>query len=157
VENVMASMPPQALRLTFAYQGSHIRLAGGERVSMIVPAPATAPPEAGQTGYWFTVQDAAGRVIYHRPLHSPIRVDVEAFSPDRQPTIGRVPLSEREGSFTVLVPDIANAHTFALHGPLEPGRPDEPASELLRVSIDVLRRTKPPSADGANAAQGKGR
>ena len=57
----------------------------------------------------------------------------------------------------MLVPDIANAHTFALHGPLDPGRPDEAAGELLRISIDVLRRTKPPSADGANPTQGKGR
>lgn len=142
----MASNPPQALRVTFGYQGTQIRVIGTERVAMVAPAATAAPPETGQTGYWFTILDSAGRVIYHRPLHSPIRVDVEAFSPDARQSITRVPVptTEREGRFTVLVPELADAQTFELHGPADPDRPDEPARELLRVGVDTLRRTKPP-------------
>lgn len=140
----MASNPPQALRVTFGYQGGQIRIIGTERVAMIAPAPVTAPPESGQTGYWFAVLDASGRVIYHRPLNNPIRIDVEAFSPDVRQSMTRVPVTEREGRFTVVVPDVADAHTLELHGPADPDRPDEPARELLRVGVDTLRRTKPP-------------
>ena len=140
----MASNPPHALRLTFAYQGAQIRLIGSERVAMIVPAPSTALPETGQTGWWFGVRDGTGRVIYHRPLHSPINVDVEAFSPDPRQSIARVPVAEREGQFTVLIPDVADAQTFELQGPVDPARPDEPARELLRLDVDAVRRMKPP-------------
>jgi hypothetical protein len=140
----MASNPPQALRLTFAYQGAQIRLIGSERVAMIVPAPSTPPPEPGQTGYWFGVRDASGRLIYHRPLHNPIKIDVEAFSPDRRQSIARVPIAEREGRFTLLMPDVADARSFELHGPADPERSDAPAGELLRLDVDALRRMKPP-------------
>ena len=145
----MASNPSHALRLTFAYRGAQIRLAGSERIAMIVPAPLAAPPQATQTGYWFGVLDAAGALIYHRPLHNPIRIDVETFSSDRP--IARVPVAEREGEFTVLIPDVADAHTFALHGPPDPERPDEPARELLRLDVDALRRAKPPQGGGGTA------
>ena len=150
----MASTPPHALRLTFAYRGAQIRLIGSERVAMIAPAPAGAPPQAGDTGYWVGVLDAAGRLIYHRPLHQPIRVDVETFSPDPQRSIARTPIAEREGQFTVLIPDVANARTFRLHGPADPERPDAPAQELLQLDVDALRRAKPPP--GAAGAPRRG-
>lgn len=150
----MASNPPHALRLTFAYQGAQIRLIGSERVAMIVPAPAGAPPEAGQSGYWFGVVDAAGRVIYHRPLHGAIRIDVESFSTDPQRSIARVPIAEREGQFTLLIPDVADAQTFQLHGPADPERPDEPAQELLRLDVDALRRAKPPQGGAGTPTRG---
>lgn len=150
----MATNPAQALRLTFAYRGAQIRLAGSERVAMIAPAPVGAPPESGQTGYWFGVLDAAGRLIYHRPLHQPIRVDVESFSPDPQRSIARVPIAEREGQFTVLIPDLADAQSFQLHGPADPERPDEPAHELLRLDVDALRKAKPPRGAAGTPQRG---
>jgi hypothetical protein len=138
----MASHPPHALRLTFAYRGAQINLIASERVAMVVPAPATAPPTGGETGYWFGVRDAAGRIVYHRPLVSPLRTDVETFSPDRP--IARMPIATREGRFTVLIPDQADARTFELHGPADPQRPDEPAQQLLRFDVDALRKWQPP-------------
>jgi len=150
----MAPNPPHALRLTFAYRGTQVTLAGSERIAMVVPAPIDAPPEPGQTGYWFALLDAQGRVIYHRPLHRPIKVDIEAFSPGGDPSITRVPLAGREGRFTVLVPDVANAQTFQLQGPPDPEHPDEPAGELLRLDVDALRRAKPPQGPGGTPPQG---
>lgn len=146
----MASDPPYALRLTFAYQGAQIRLARSERVAMIVPAPIGAPPQSGQSGYWLDVLDGSGRVVYHRTLHSPIRIDVEAFSPDRGgPSITRAPIASREGEFTVLIPDTPDAQTFRINGPADPERPDEPAGELLRLDVDALRRRAPPAPGAA--------
>ena len=147
----MASNPPQALRLTLAYQGGQVTVVGSERVAMIVPATIAEQPAAGQTGYWFAVIDDAGRVLYHRPLHQPIRIDVEAFAPDPQQSIARVATATRDGWFTVLIPDIPEAHAFELHGPVAPERPDEPARPLLRMGIDALRRMKPPANTGGPA------
>ena len=137
--------PPQTLRITFAHRDGQISLEGVERVAMIPPASIGDPPQRGQTGYWLEVRDASGRVLHHRALHDPVRRDVEAFSPDAGPSISRVPLREPAGRFTVLVPDLPDAQTFALNGPAHPDRPDEPAQELLRIAVDALRRAKPPS------------
>jgi hypothetical protein len=107
---------------------------------MVTPPVVTPIPKQGQSGYWIQVTDASGRIVYHRPLHSPIAVDTEAFSADRQQSIARVPLARREGQFTVLVPDLAEAATFALHGPIDPELPSAPAQELLCLDVGAIRK-----------------
>ena len=147
------SLPPQrpspthALRLTFEYRGNDIRLTESRRVEMVTPSVVTPVPTQGQSGYWIQVTDASGRVVYHRPLHSPIAIGAEVFSPDRKQSIARVPLARREGQFTVLVPDLPEAATFALHGPIDPALPSEPAQELLRLDADAIRKpsVQPPT------------
>src|SRR5204862_6590081 len=116
-----------------------------ERIAMIVPAVTTAQPQADQTGYWIEVHDDAGRVVYHQPLHQPIAIDAEAFSPDRTQSITRVPTPTRAGQFTVLIPDVPGARTFELHGPADPARPELVAGTLLRADIDALRKLRPPA------------
>lgn len=142
----MASNPPQALRLTFTYEGTQIRIAGSERIAMIVPASISTAPERGQSGYWFEIRDDAGRIVYHRPLHQPLAVDAEVFSPDPRQSIARVASARREGQFTILIPDTQDARTFELYGPADPARPGLAATTLLRTDVDTLRRMKPPSA-----------
>ena len=137
----MAPNPAYALRLTFAWRGTQISVVGSERVAMIVPASIGEPPDVATTGYAFALLDTQGRVIYRRPLHNPIRIDTEAFSPGRDRPIERVPLAAREGRFTVLVPDLPDAERFRLSGPPDPARPDAPARELLRLDVDSLRRS----------------
>lgn len=140
----MASNPPQALRVTLVYDGAQVTVAGAERVAMIAPASAAAPPQRDQSGYWLEVHDAGGRLVYYRPLHQPIRIDIEAFSPDARPSITRVPVDTLTGSFTVLLPDTPDARTLELHGPADPRQPTLAAATLLRTDVDRLRRMKPP-------------
>ncbi len=104
--------PTLALRLTFAYRGNDIRLIDSRRVEAIAPPAVTPLPQPGHTGYWFQVTDSAGRVIYHRVLHSPVAVDVEAFSPDGRQTITRVPIADPQGQFSVLMPDDSGGREF---------------------------------------------
>ena len=131
---------PHALRLTFAYRGTQISLVQSERVAMIVPASLGASAESASSGYSFALLDANGRVIYLRPLHRPIRTDIEAYAPGQGRAIERATLAQQEGRFTVLVPDLGDAHAFQLSGPVDPYRPDEPARELLRLDMDGLRK-----------------
>jgi len=153
----MPSNPPHALRLTFVWRGTQISVASAERVAMIVPASMPEPPDAATTGYSFALLDATGRVIYRRPLHNPIRIDTEAFGPGEDRPIERVPLTASEGQFTVLVPDLDDAHAFQLSGPADPARPDEPARELLRLDVDALRRSsKSPGTPGRTGRGSKG-
>ena len=151
---MMPDDSPHALRLTFAWRGSQISPVGSERVAMIVPASVPEPDAPATTGYSFALLDANGRVLYRRPLHGPIRIDAEAYSPGRGRPIERVPLASTEGQFTLLVPDLADARAFRLSGPADPRRPDDAATELLRVDVDALRKasaatgTVPPRTRG---------
>jgi hypothetical protein len=116
-----------------------------------VPQAASTPPARDATGYWAEIADGAGRIVWHRSLSQPIVVDIEVFAQDRKQTITRVPVPRIEGSFTVLVPDVPGGAELSLHGPRDPRTLDAPASELLRVPLDALRRSAtspPPDATG---------
>jgi hypothetical protein len=143
-----APPPAYALRLTFDYQGTALRLADSRRVEMRVPPVVAPAPKPGQSGYWIQVTDAAGRIVYHRSLHNPIAVDIESYTPDRSQTITRVPLPAIEGQFTALIPDLPAAQAFALHGPPDPRSPSTPAQELLRLDVDALRKFRPKPRGG---------
>ncbi len=148
--------PSHTLRVTFAYRGSDIRVVDSRRVEMIAPPVVTRAPEEGQTGYWVQLTDPAGRIVWHRPLASPIAADAEVFSSDRRQSIARVPLPRVEGRFSVLVPDAPDAADLSLHGPADATRPGAPAGLLLRIPVDALRKFTPPAA-GANRGEPNGR
>ena len=113
------AQPDYALRITFAFDGPNLTLKSVERVAMRVPAVTTAPPAGDRTGYWLEVRDAAGRLIYHRPVHDPLRREVESFGDGKGAPLRRHARAERQGEFELIVPDLADAATFRLHGPKE--------------------------------------
>lgn len=134
-----APPPSRTLRLTFAYDENGIRLLRSQSVEMIAPPSVVPPPPKGQAGYWFEVRDAKGELVHHRPLHDPVRNDLEVFSDDPKQSITRVPNPNPRGEFTVLVPDLPDAAALILMGP-PMGKPFAPSVELLRYSFDQLRR-----------------
>ena len=150
--------PPSSdtLRLTFVYDGKQVRLVGSQRVAMIAPPPVTPPPKKGQSGSWFEVRDAKGAVLYHRAIHDPIRTDVEVFSDDPEQTITRVPVPKPQGQFTLLVPDLPNAHSFHLFG-TAPAAKDRaaPSLELIHHTFAELRRPRADGSEGAARQDGK--
>ena len=142
------AVPAHTLRVTFAYRGDRIALAGSRRVQMIAPPSVTPPPENGQSGYWFEVRAADGSLLFHRGLHAPIRVDVEVFSDEGGRSITRIPIAEPDGQlqgeFEVLVPDLPGAQSFVLYGP--PPKVEmqgAPAQPLVTLPFDELRRPSP--------------
>jgi hypothetical protein len=111
---------------------------------MIIPPALSAPPARGQTGYWVEVRAADGALLFHRALHSPVRVDAEVFTGGETPTITRVPIAEPHGEFEVLVPDLPEAQSLMLYGPAAEAQLQAlPARELLRVGFDELRKLPP--------------
>ncbi len=130
-----------SLRLTFSYSGTEVRLAGVERVAVLAPAAVTPPPEGEQAGYWIEVRDSAGNLLYHRPLHDPIRADIEVFGDEPGGPIYRVSNEKREGEFDVLVPDLPEASAFVLYGtPAEARTAGTASKELLGHDFAELRR-----------------
>ena len=106
-----------ALRITFAFDGPNLTLKSVQRVAMRLPAAPPAPPEGDRIGYWLEVRDASGRLIYHRPVHDPMRHEVESYGDAAGAPMRRHRRAERQGEFELTVPDLPEAKTFRLHGP----------------------------------------
>lgn len=130
-----------SLRLTFTYKGGDARLARVERVAMLAPAVVTPPPERDQAGYWIEVRDSAGKLLYHRPLHDPMRATVEVFGEEPGDPIYRQPNKSPEGEFEVIVPDLPDAARFSFNGPPSSAKtPGTSSKELVQHDFAELRR-----------------
>ncbi len=145
--SIHASQPgayTHTLRVTFAYDGPQLDLIRVQRVEMRAPAPATPPPPANQAGYWLEVRDGNGALIYHRPLHDPLRRHIESFGDPSGAPMRRHPAIVTKGEFEVLVPDLPGAQTFRLHGPsteaVEARAAFAPSISLSEHSFDDLHR-----------------
>jgi hypothetical protein len=144
------------LRVTFSYTAKEIRIARVQRVAMRVPAPVTPPPGEKHVGYWLAVEDAAGRLLYHYPIHDPLKLDVEVFDDSRGGKPFRLPASQSSGEFEILVPDVPHASRLVLNGTLKGAKPTAKASHTLSAplvshSLDELRQL---AFDSASKPQG---
>jgi hypothetical protein len=133
-----------ALRLTFRYSGSDIRLSRVDRVFARVQAPPSPLPEGERSGFWIEMRGKSGETLYHRVLHDPLQEDTEVFGDEPGGDLYRVPNERQEGEFEVMVPDVPGAVDVTLFGTPRGARAERerlPASgELLRHSVEDLRR-----------------
>lgn len=133
------------LRVTFAYGANGIAVVGVKRVAMLVPAPATPAPSEKSVGYWLSVEDAAGKVLFHVPIHDPLKRDREVFDDPERGKPFRTPSTETAGQFEILVPDMPEGARVVLHGPPLDAKPTEkgavPTSvPLISHGLEELRR-----------------
>jgi hypothetical protein len=129
-----------SLRLTFAYDERDVRLVRVERIAMRSIAPATPPPQEGDVGHWVELRDANGELLYHRPLHDPMRESIEVVGDTPDDPLYRVPNPVRTGEFQVRVPDLPGAHELLLYGMPRKGKKRDEAKSLIREEFAQLRR-----------------
>jgi hypothetical protein len=128
--------PAQTLRLTFAYDGVQVNLVSQQTVQMITPAPTTAPPQPGQSGFWAELRDANDQPVCFRVLHDPFRAVTEAYSPGPKSVIRPREAVRRQGTFVVLLPEVPEARSIVLFGsPPDATSPGQPARELARFPL----------------------
>jgi hypothetical protein len=128
------------LRITFAYDGPKLEITRVVRVAMRAPATTTTTHE-NQAGYWLEVRDGSGALLYQRPIHDPMRRDIESFGDVPGDPMRRHPATATKGEFEVLVPDLPGAQTFSLHGPSAEARAAfAPSTSLSEHSFDDLHR-----------------
>ena len=126
----------RTLRLTFAYEGSTVRLVSRTSVEMITPAATPTRIREGQSGFWYELRDQTGRILYQLALHNPIRFEAEAFPEDQRQPIRHVPIPHPRGTFDLLVPDLAEGDTVVLFSsPLDPDKSMAPARELASFRL----------------------
>ena len=148
-------LPKHTWRLTFAYDGDNVSLARAQRVAMIAPPVVTPPPAPTSSGFWLEVRDKGGKLIFHRPLHNPLRRHVEQFGEKKGDPMQRISPDTQKGEFQVLVPDLPAGAQFTVHGaPVTPTASDPqphlrlstaaglvaPNTVLVRQSFDDIRK-----------------
>ena len=84
---------------------------------MLAPPDDAAQLDRGQAGYHAELQDAAGKTLYRRVLHAPIRDAYEVFSPEPGAAITHAPMDRLHGFFKVIVPDLEGGHSVVVVGP----------------------------------------
>ncbi len=137
-DSTPAGAANRALRLTFSYEGAKLTLVSQQSVEMVVPPSHAIDVSEVQSGFWFTVEDGQARTVYRRVMQSPIRSDVEVFSPEPDTSVHRRPVENPRGTFTLLVPEIAGSQTVALFDqPLvrTPSKRASAAKEIARFTI----------------------
>ena len=142
----------QAVRVTLSYQGKELRVVS--RKVLFIRTPPSAPLEIPekQAGFWFHVEDANGHLLYRRVMDNPIQFDTETPSDDPERPLKRVPLSERRGTFFLLIPILREARTVRIFSsPFELEKAAESAAEIMRFNIiDAITaspsNTAPPSS-----------
>jgi hypothetical protein len=106
---------PSAWRLTFAYEGSDIRVVAQQRVAMIAPPDDSERTYAARAGTWVEVRDDTGHGLYRQILADPVRHGYEVHSPDPGEPSRQVEAPAPSGVFQVVVPDLPGAHDVVLH------------------------------------------
>lgn len=140
---------PSAWRLTFTYTGDEITLVAQERVAMIAPPDDSALTLNARAGTWVEIRDAAGHGLYRQVLTDPVRAGYEAAPRTPDETGIHVVPEDPAGAFTVVVPDVPEAHDVVLHrlsssdleGPRARRAADRPVASA--VLTEVLHETGP--------------
>ena len=139
--------PPKsmkAMRLTFSYDGDHVKLISQQRTEMIVPPSDPVKSYGKQKGFWAELRSNSDKTLYRQVMHNPTRNDAEVFPETSGQSISREPTPKRKGVFVVVVPDTKKGEEVLLRrsaperkGPAEGilALASKPAAEIMRFKL----------------------
>jgi hypothetical protein len=125
----------KARRLTFSYKGTNIKLISENKIEKKLPPSSNI---SNKSGSWFEVIDDKQNVLYQRVISNPIRTDIEVFSDESKESIMRQKISQIEGVFSILIPDVPDAKSFSLFSsPVENGEValQKPATKIFQMNL----------------------
>jgi hypothetical protein len=105
---------PKTLRIRYEYDAAGIRPVSRKTVEMIPPTASAHRPTSEHQGFWYELQDASERTLYHRGIQNPVRSDVEVFTGEPGRTMHRKEVDAPRGTFELLVPDLPTAHSVVI-------------------------------------------
>lgn len=125
--------PLRTLRVTFAYDGTTVRVVSRQAVDMRPTSSDPVYDYQGRSGTWFEVRDTTGRVLYRRMVQDLMPVDMEAPSGDPERPFTRVK-AERRGAFVLTMPNLSRAQSIVLFASPDED-PRKPAREIGRFDL----------------------
>jgi len=126
----------KAIRLTFSYKGTEIKLISQDKFEKILPPSSNI---SNRSGFWYEVAGDKQNVLYQRIISNPIQTDIEVFTNDSKESIMRQKISQIEGVFSILIPDLPEAKTFSLFSsPIEKGEIaiQKAATKIFQMNLE---------------------
>lgn len=130
---------PRSVRLTFTYDGEDVQLVSRQVVETV--SPPSEPVAEGAAGFWIEMRGDQDEAVHRIVMEDPLRPDVEVFSPEPGRSVARAPVDRPSGSFSVLVPELAEASAVTLHSSSAPRarRMLEARGELADEAVEIAR------------------
>jgi hypothetical protein len=130
-------MANPALRLTFEYEGSTIRLVSAQSLDMVALPSDHLRKLSDLAGFWYELQGTKGETVYRRVIHNPLQTGVEGPVGEHGPELAWETASQPlKGTFIVLVPDLPEArHIVVFSSPPGPEQTGQPAREIARFPL----------------------
>lgn len=133
---------PRSVRLTFTYDGDDVQLVSRQAVDVVPPG--SEPVAEGSAGFWLEMRSDQDEAVHRVVMEDPLRPDVEVFSSEPGRSVSRARVERPSGSFSVLVPDLAEASAVTIHSSSAPrarqmladrGEPRVVAVEIARFPL----------------------
>ena len=103
-------------KIMFEYTGNDFRVVSDDRIRMAPPPSDPVADYRNETGFWASVVDARGSVLYRRIMHTPSSfTGVEVFTNNRSETLYRFD-SNAPSILVVIVPDLPMGTRLELFG-----------------------------------------
>ena len=129
----------KAERLTFSYKGPTIKLISQQKMEKVLSPSSHLGTKDNKSGFWYELADSNQNILYQKTISNPIQTDIEVFSNESKETIARQKVSESEGIFSLLIPDLPEAKTFSLFGnPIERNEVSmqKPSAKLFEMDLE---------------------
>lgn len=119
----------------FEYTGNQFRVLSDNRVRMAPPPSDPVANYENQTGFWVSVSDAQGSILYRRIMQTPSFPGVEVFTNKPTETLYRFD-SNAPSILVVVIPDLPMGTRLELFGSARDaeGKPT-PAVRVASVSL----------------------
>ncbi len=132
---------PQAIRLTFSYDGDAIELVAAQRLAKFVPRSDPLDEADERSGFWIELCGRDNVRLFRRILPHPIARDREIFPENLHGEIIRQPIARPKGIFSVVIPELRDVHTIHLMAsPSEGHRRCEHAVERTKFDFAAILR-----------------
>ncbi len=127
----------KSMRLNFEYQDRDIELVSWVWLKKGASQSDPIVDYQDESGWWVTLTDETGYVLYRQIIQNPIRVDRELFSFEEDGLVTwEIPeAADQHGQFSVLVPEIPAATRVSLYGSFEEDEVSAPSWEIVNSEL----------------------
>jgi hypothetical protein len=113
----------RALRLTFSYSGTEIKLINEQNIESRIPPSDDLNEHEERSGFWYELRDKDGRTLYRKAIYNPISYDAEFLSERERGKFSRKKIPNPAGAFAIMVPDTPHGRTLVMFS--SPFNPEE--------------------------------
>lgn len=130
----------RARKLLVEHDGQSFRVISDRKVDMAPPSSDPIANYQAEQGYWYSVSDAQGRVLYRRVLAASQFQGIEVFTNNPAEHLYRLDAQKWPILLSLVIPDLALGVRLDLFGP-SPGGGDKGHPSQVLASLNLNNNT----------------